>query len=184
MSQAERTWRRGGTGAARQAQDLYATAYLDLFESWLAVLAGSFARLACGFTCGQLVTPRQPRFAKLADAMRAARGGRRVTYWYDPLEVADRFARFFDASHVEALLRRYQDRLEAFRWIRHRISHSRDPYARAQFDRATITLSGRTSWGSSPGRFLRDWNSTVTPRERWLETAVGDLTDWASHITG
>jgi hypothetical protein len=65
--------------------------------------------------------------------------------------------------------------------LRHRVAHGSHD-ARVRFDAATMLLAGRRVRGANPGRFLRSFNSSSVPSERWLVTVASELIALAHQI--
>jgi hypothetical protein len=152
---------------------LYEMTYLRIFLEWETFLEESFIRYLCGYHSSQGPPPLlQPPARTLADARHLVLGGRDYVSWASVSATETRCKKFFKYGLHERVLLSNRARLEWFSYVRHRIAHSSD-YARMMFDRATMSLVGHRYRGSSPGRFLRDWDNTCTPRERQLH-AIGD----------
>jgi hypothetical protein len=65
--------------------------------------------------------------------------------------------------------------------IRHRIVHDQAD-AKRKFEAATLQIAARTYSSSRPGKFLRDWDTSKAPRQRWLEVTIAALIALTSQI--
>jgi hypothetical protein len=108
-------------------------------------------------------------------------GGRPFALWHNPNTVIDRARRFFVGSFHEIAIASSNARLSDFAAIRHRIVHDQAD-ARRHFDTATMNIVGRRYRGGRPGRFLRDWDNSLNPPVRWLETLGSELSQLANQI--
>lgn len=169
---------------------LYEVAFLRIYLSWEVFLEESFTRLLCGYTVAAPGVSRsgtpfsllRAAFPTLSDASRAILGGNPYVSWADPDKVIRRSRTFVRDGPHEMVLRSAGARLTALRDVRNRIAHP-SVSARRDFDAATMALVGRRYRGSSPGRFLRDWGTTISPPQRML-TAVGrELVSLAAQVT-
>ena len=161
---------------------LYEMTLLRMFSSWEAFLEGSFLRYLCGYanSSGPL-TLLQPRCLTMPDAEAAVLGNQDYVSWAKPTSIIRRSQRFFNLGLHETVVGSNQARLEWFASIRHRVAHDSD-FSRQRFDAATMGLVGRRYPGASPGRFLRDWNRSVVPAERWIQTVGAELRSLAGQV--
>jgi len=72
-------------------------------------------------------------------------------------------------------------RLDQYAKIRNRIAHGQ-PHAIREFELAAMILCGRRNFGSRAGRFLRTFDTTVTPQRRWIESIAEALKLFAGGI--
>lgn len=154
---------------------LYEVAFLKLFIEWEGLLEATFYRYACGYRArnssyrsGTVLAPTIPSAESLVLA------GRSYLLWHDPLAVIRRSQRFFSLAPHETVIGAATTQLTHIANIRHRIAHGQSD-ARAKFDNSTMQLVGRRYRGSHPGTFLRDFDFSVAPPVRWLETLGNQL---------
>jgi hypothetical protein len=163
---------------------LYEVAYLQVFIRWELFLETTFLRCICG-QVSRLATPVMQvgvtKFATLASANAAVMGSSDYLLWHNPSTVVNRVRRYLKGSTHETVILSNKARLEHLASIRHRVVHGQDD-ARKKFDAATMALAGQRYRGSRPGRFLRDWNHTVTPQARWLDVLSAELKGLANQI--
>jgi hypothetical protein len=164
---------------------LHEMAYLRIFVRWETFIEMSFLRMMCGYESAiyvpQFATGRT-RQRTLSAAQTALFGSRDFLLWHNPRSIRDRARDWFAGSPLELVAVSNFNRLEWFAAIRHRIAHGSED-ARQNLNRATIGLCGRRYRGASAGRFLRDWDSSVTPPQRWLHTIAAELENLAAQIT-
>lgn len=163
---------------------LYEMAYLRVFVSWEAFLEQAFLRYLCGYVSahGAAVPALGTTFLPtLAKAEQAVLSGNAYVLWHSPARVILRSKRFFHTSRVEAIVLSNSARLEALAAVRHRITHSQAD-ARNKFDAATMALAGKRYPGSRPGSFLRDWDRSVSPPFRWLDSLAAEFTGLAKQV--
>ena len=164
---------------------LYEMAYLRIFVGWEYFVEASFLRMMCGYQ-SPIWTPGfssgKARLTTLSAARIALYKGRRYLLWHNPKDIRDRSQEWFDTGPHELVAISSFSRLEWFAAVRHRIAHGSDD-ARSQLDIATINLCGRRFRGSSAGRFLRAWDESTMPRQRWLSTVADELANLAAQIT-
>ena len=164
---------------------LHEMAYLRIFVGWENFVEDAFLRMMCGYHSAMYVPQFQPGKAKevtLASAQARLFQGKPYLLWHNPKYLVDRSSAWFASGPVELVTRSNYSRLEWLAFLRHRIAHgSKD--ARLKADTATIGLTGRRYAGSSAGRFLRDWNPSATPPQRWLQTIGDELASLAAQIT-
>jgi hypothetical protein len=157
---------------------LYELAYLRVFAAWENCLEAIFYRSLCGF---QLTTGRavllagRPYFSSIAAAEGAVMGTRQYLLWHNPNHIVSRCQGFISAGIEERIINSNIARLQYLAHTRHRIVHDQAD-AKRNFDAATRNLVGHTYPASRPGKFLRDWDTSVTPAQRWLETITSELT--------
>ena len=154
-----------------------------VFVEWELFLEETFVRYLCGYQSNhgpcQLLGGQAFRNLGLAEA--AMLHGRPFALWHDPSKVIARSQQFFNNGFHETVIASNSARLEHFSAVRHRIVHGQLD-ARQKFDIATMNLVGRRYLAARPGRFLRDWDHTVNPPRRWLETLGAELALLASQI--
>jgi hypothetical protein len=170
--------------SVNRLEALHEMAYLRMFVEWEIFIEASFIRMMCGYQ-SSLFTPifasgksRQP---DLGTAFNSLSGGRGFLLWHDPRHIRDRGQAWFSGGPHEAVAVSSYSRLEWFGWVRHRVAHGSDD-ARRKLDAATLGLCGRRYRGASAGRFLRSWNTSATPQERWLYTIGDELSRLAAQI--
>jgi hypothetical protein len=160
---------------AGRLEALYEFAYLRMFIQWESFLEQAFVRYLCGYRSrhGQAtMLPGRVYCSDLGAANVTMLGGQHYILWHNPLRNINLCRTHFSASAHERMLRAAQARLENFAAVRHRIAHGQED-AKSKFDNATMTMAARRYPGSRAGRFLRDWDSSRSPRVRWLES-IGD----------
>jgi hypothetical protein len=162
---------------------LYELAYLRVFAAWEAYLEAIFYRSLCGFASrsGQEKLAAGNYFRKLEDAEAAVLKGRSYLLWHNPHGVIGRCQGYFVSATngggpcaQETAIASSLTRLEHFAATRHRIVHDQAD-AKAKFNGATLHLAARTYDGSRPGKFLRDFDTSKVPQQRWLEVLVTEL---------
>jgi hypothetical protein len=104
-----------------------------------------------------------------------------VVLWHNPRTVIARARQWLSVCPHEVVIASHQAALENYAAVRHRIVHGQDD-AKVKFDSATMALVGRRYRGARPGRFLRDWNTSVIPQVRWLESLGSALSNLAAQI--
>lgn len=163
---------------------LYELAYLRIFIEWESCLEQTFLRYLCGYASvlGTCTTVTDTKFYHdLATAQAAVLGGRQYALWHNPGVVILRAKQFFQSSFHETVVASNLTDLGHLAAIRHRIAHGQDD-AKQNFDAATMNFAGRRYFGARAGRFLRDWDRTVTPQRRWIETLGSELVQLAQQI--
>lgn len=162
---------------------LYELAYLRLFIQWELLLEQSFLRYLCGYSSahGTFAPVTLPGPSTLAAARLLVFGGRDFLLWHDASRVVARAQRYLMACPHETVLASHAARLAQFSAVRHRIAHDHDD-ARLKFNAATMLIAGRRYRVARPGRFLRDWDRSVAPPRRWLETLATELANLAAQI--
>jgi hypothetical protein len=161
---------------------LYEMTLLRMFSTWEAFLEATFLRYLCGYASSSgPMALLQPRHPTMLSAEVSLLGNQDFLSWSKPISVVRRSQRFFASGLHEIVIGSHQARLEWFAAIRHRVAHD-SSFSRQQFDAATMGLVGRRYPGSSPGRFLRDWNRVVVPPERWIQTIGAELKDLSRQI--
>jgi hypothetical protein len=162
---------------------LYELSYLRMFIEWEWFLEQSFLRYLCGYVSAR--GPVRPTagafFATLPLAQAAVLGGNPYVLWHNPDTIARRSRRFLAQCPHETVIDSYRARLLDLAAVRHRIAHGQED-ARQKFDVATINIAGRRYRGGRPGRFLRDWDRSVTPPRRWLQALGTELVNVAQQI--
>jgi hypothetical protein len=160
---------------------LYELAYLRVFAAWEMYLEALFYRSLCGYTsvAGQEQLIRGHYFPSLAVAEADLLAGNTYALWHKPQKVIDRCQRYIRSGAgcpcvQEATITANVTNLVHLASTRHRIAHNQ-PDAKTKFDAATLHFAGRTYHGSRPGKFLRDYDTSKTPPQRWLEVAVTEL---------
>jgi len=185
-----RTLAQAGSAIHRQLtlsrlEALHEMAYLRVFVGWEQFIEASFLRMMCGYQ-STVWTPAfaagKQRQLKISAAEGALFGGRDYLLWHNPKSVRDRGHQWFAGGPHEAVAVSNFSRLESFAAVRHRIAHGSDD-ARRKFDAATMTLSGQRYRGGSAGKFLRSWNASISPAERWLNTIGDELASLAAQIS-
>lgn len=179
--------RHSGTSVVRKAwsmtrlEALYELAYLRIFAAWETYLEAIFFRSLCGYesAAGQEQLRRGNYFPNLAAAEAAVLGGNAYMLWHNPQRVVDRCQ-----AHIlsgpgcpcvqELTLTSNLTRLVHLSSTRHRIVHDQTD-AKNKFDAATLHIAGRTYSSSRPGKFLRDYDTSKTPSQRWLEVTATEL---------
>lgn len=165
-------------------ESLYEMAYLRMFVSWEAYLEQVFLRYLCGYSSRYGTAPLNSGisyFSTLANAENALYGNSAFLLWHNPSTVADRSRQFFRLGTIENVVSSSTARLNALAAIRHRIAHDQDD-ARRKFDSATMMFTGKRYRGSQPGSFLRDWDTSVAPSIRWLDSLGRELAGLALQI--
>ena len=162
---------------------LYEISFLRIFVEWEVFLEQTFLRYLCGYqsTHGAFPPVTGGHCATLGQAETRIFGTRGFTLWHDPTRVVNRSRGNLLACPHEVVIQTIIPRLESFAAIRHRVAHGQDD-AKQKFDRATMLLCGRRYRGARPGRFLRDWDATTQPRQRWIEVISLELAGLAGQI--
>jgi hypothetical protein len=164
-------------------QFLYELAFLRIFVEWERFLEETFLRYLCGYQSAhggcQLVAGQF--YGSLGTAEAAILGGRPYALWHDPARIIQRSQRFFVGGFHENVVSSNAARLSDLVAVRHRIVHDQSD-ARQKFDQAAMNFVGRRYGASRPGRFLRDWDASVNPPRRWLETLGVEITSLATQI--
>jgi hypothetical protein len=120
-------------------------------------------------------------FLTLAAAEREIDGTRGFALWHNPNAIVQRSKKYWTSSFVETVVASSQSRLESLAAIRHRIAHSQADAAN-KFNAAAMAINGQRYRGARPGRLLRDFNKSSTPRERWLISLGAELVALAAQI--
>jgi hypothetical protein len=135
----------------------YEAAFLRVFSQWEVLLEEATIRYMCGYSSDNYVPNRPSTTAKQPNipvARTSLLGSRPFALWHDPIENADRIAKWVDSCPVEMVMRSASPWLSSIGYVRHRIAHdTRD--ARVKFESASLELSGRRYRRGSVGRFLR-----------------------------
>lgn len=172
---------------------LYELAFLRLFAGWEWCLEAILYRSMCGYAsrAGRESVKAGSFFRTVADAetevLRVASAGKpkQFTYllWHNCWQVMSRCQDHICSyqqgmSYIgqqERVLSSCAARLNDFANVRHRIAHDHND-AKTKFDNSTKALANNKVYPlSRPGKFLRDWDSSVSPRRRWLDTATMEL---------
>jgi hypothetical protein len=163
---------------------LHEMAYLRIFVQWETFIEATFLRMMCGYE-SSLYAPQfvfgKNRQSTLRDAQSALFGSKDFLLWHNPRLVRDRARDWFTLAPHELVAVSNFTRLEWFAAVRHRIAHGSTD-ARHKLDLATIGLCGRRYSASSAGRFLRDWDTSVSPPQRWLHSIGDELGNLAVQI--
>jgi hypothetical protein len=177
-----------GTDAIRKAwstvrlEALYELAYLRVFAAWEMCLEALFYRSLCGYAsaAGQEVLVAGRYYPSVAAAESAVLGTRSYVLWHNPQHVIDRCQTFFRSgvpgcpSAQQSMIASNFSYLVNLASIRHRVVHDQAD-AKRRFDAATRQIAARTYPSSRPGKFLRDWDTSKSPRQRWLEVVIAGL---------
>jgi hypothetical protein len=175
---------------------LYELAFLRVFGAWEKCLECLLYRSLCGYasSAGQETLhpgmghgPANAYYPSWAHAEARVLGGGSFVLWHDASKVIARCRKFIRSGAgcpalQETTISSREAHLGHLGAIRHRIAHDFQEDARKNFDDATRALATRTYPASRPGKFLRDWNKSVMPNERWLDTAVSDLVSLANQM--
>jgi hypothetical protein len=160
---------------------LYELAYLRVFAAWESYLEAVFYRSLCGFAsvAGQEQLIRGAYFSSLAAAEADVLGANAYALWHKPQRVIDRCKKYIKSGAgcpcvQEVTITSNLTRLEHLASMRHRIVHDQKD-AKNKFDAATLHIAGRTYRTSRPGKFLRDYDTTKAPPQRWLEVTATEL---------
>jgi hypothetical protein len=152
-----------------------------VFAAWEIYLEAIFYRSLCGYASAagqeQLVTGSY--YSNLAAAEAAVLRNNAYVLWHNPQKVIDRCR-----SHIrsgtggpciqELTITSIFTRLVHLASTRHRIVHDQAD-AKNKFNAATLHIAGRTYPASRPGKFLRDFDASKTPPQRWLEVTIAEL---------
>lgn len=163
---------------------LHEMAYLRIFAGWEVFIEATFLRMMCGYHSHlytPIFAPGRTNVANLKAAKAALYKNRRFLLWHNPKDIRDRSRDWFSNSPHELVATSSLARLEWFAAVRHRIAHKSED-SRQQLDSATMNLCGQRFRGSSAGRFLRTWDQSASPRQRWLYTIGDELTNLAGQI--
>lgn len=158
---------------------LYELAYLRSFAAWEMYQEAVFLRSVCGYAsaAGQETPVSGTYFPSLAAAEAAVLAGNTYMLWHSPQKVINRCKKFIGPGPQlqELTIASNFARLDSFAATRHRIVHEQLD-AKRKFDAATLLFAGRTYPSSRPGKFLRDWDISQNPPQRWLGVAINELT--------
>jgi hypothetical protein len=167
---------------------LYELAYLRLFAAWELYLEAVFYRSLCGYASavGQEQLRIGHYYPTVAAAEAAVLGARSYALWHHPQKVIDRCQGYFMSGagcpcNQEAVITANFTRLIHLASTRHRIVHDQTD-AKKKFDAATLHIAGRTYSASRPGKFLRDFDTSKTPPQRWLEVTITELGSLISQL--
>jgi hypothetical protein len=154
----------------------YELAFLRLFALWEAFLEEVIIRYLCGYTfAGQSETVINGFCPSLVHARMRLSGNRPYVLLQNPGVVIQKANSLFQANcRVVSVVRSFQQPLELYANVRHRIAHDHQD-ARQKFDSACMHLAGRRFPGGRPGAFLRE-NTQFSGRQvRWLERIGREL---------
>ncbi len=164
-------------------EHLYELAFLRVFIEWEIFLEQTFVRYLCGYRSIHGLYP--PTAGSYCTTIFAAGslifGTNGFALWHNPTRVVNRSQQHLTLCPHEVVIQSNIARLEHFAAVRHRIAHGQID-AKRKFDAATMALCGRRYRGGRPGRFLRDWDRSVTPSRRWLEAVGLELVGLARQI--
>jgi hypothetical protein len=167
--------------SVNKIEALYELAYLRIFAAWEIYLEAVFYRSLCGYAsaAGQEQLIGGHYYPNLAVAEAAVLGTRPYVLWHNPQTVIDRCNRFIRSgpgcpSVQGNVIGSDYARLIHFAATRHRIAHEQTD-AKTKFDAATQYFVARTYPASRPGKFLRDFDVTKIPQQRWLEVIAREL---------
>jgi hypothetical protein len=162
---------------------LYELAFLRIFIDWETFLEQTFLRYLCGYrSIHGLYAPISGNYCvSLLGAESLIFGPAGFALWHNPIRVMQRSQQHLTLCPHEVVIQSNYTRLEYFAAVRHRIAHGQDD-AKQKFNTATMSLCGRRYRGGRPGSFLRDWDRSVTPNRRWLETLGLELVGLARQI--
>jgi hypothetical protein len=174
---------------AARVEALYELAYLRVFAAWEVCLEAIFYRSLCGYAsaAGQETLKSGGYFPNIAAAEAAVLRKGTYTLWHSPHRVITRCQTFIVSGRPgcpavqETVVSSHLTRLAHFAATRHRIVHDQSD-AKNKFDTATLQIVGRTYAAARPGRFLRDWDASSSPPQRWLEVMTGELTGLAAQM--
>ena len=168
---------------APRLEALYELAYLRVFAAWESCLEGIFYRSLCGYASatGQATLVTGTYFSSIPNAEASVLGKNSYLLWHNPHKVIQRCQQYVKLGQLENTINSNVSRLEHLAHARHRVVHDQKD-AKKKFDAATINLAGRTYPASRPGKFLRDWDASSTPPQRWLDTLAAELTGLASQM--
>jgi hypothetical protein len=164
---------------------LYELAYLRLFIEWEAFLEQTLYRYMCGYTSNCHLPAPTSRLGSFCNSVAVAEriilNGQSYVLWHNPTKITARAKLWLSACPHEVVIASHRADLENYAAVRHRIAHGQDD-AKVKFDAATMAVVGRRYRGARPGRFLRDWDTSVVPQVRWLESLGRALANLAEQI--
>lgn len=187
---AERAHLKGIDGSYRplhhtRIEYLYELAYLRIFISWEVFLEASFLRYLCGLHShrhgAQVMAGGQPYHKTIDDAENAMLGNWHYFLWANTDKVLAMVKKHLDKGRHQTIIAAARGRLDNYAAIRHRVAHGQSD-AILKFDNAAMALAGRRNFGSKAGRFLRAFNTSVSPPLRWIESIARVLKSLASAI--
>jgi hypothetical protein len=163
---------------------LYELAYLRIFAAWEMCLDAIFFRSLCGYASRlgrePLVTGSYFRTIAAAEAA-ILTPTRPYLLWHNPRKAIDRYQTYFGIpgspirpGNQQTTFSANLTMLEHLCNVRHRIAHDQKD-AKKKFDLLTSSLAFRIYEKSRPGKFLRDWNSSITPPQKWLTVSTDTL---------
>ena len=148
---------------------IYELAFLRIFIFWELFVEDSFTRYICGYISpGWRPALINLPFKTINQAEQNILGAQHYVSW-GPSHTISRSKKYLNQGLHESVIASNQTRLEWFVAIRNRIAH-KSKSSKSKFNMGTMKLAGRRYFGSSPGRFLRDWDQTITPTRRWLHS--------------
>jgi hypothetical protein len=158
----------------------YELLYLKIFLLWEDFLEQVFIRLLCGFASNGGPEPMVEGLVfcqSFDEAEGIILGGKDFQLWHNPPTILNLTDKFFvaDKSYFRDVIAANSAALSDYAAIRHRIAHGQQ-HARERFDDATMNMAGRRYPGSNAGRFLRDQQAAVPPRN-WLAYIADELFD-------
>lgn len=156
-----------------------------IFVEWENFLEATFLRMMCGYESSVYIpsfAAGKKRQGTLVAAQSQLFGPRDYLLWHNPRAIQGRGQDWFVGGPHEVVTASNFTRLEWFASVRHRVAHGSED-ARRKLDTATINLNGRRYRGSSAGRFLRDWDHSVSPSLRWLNSIGDELAGLAAQIS-
>jgi hypothetical protein len=154
----------------------YEVAFLKLFASWETFLGDIIIRYLCGYTYAGQAEQVINGFARsLTDAQTRLLGNQSYVLLQNPTKIIGHINRLFQPGcRIAQVVSSFQQSLEDFANIRHRIAHDHQD-ARRKFDGASMRLAGRRFPGSRPGTLLRETTQFNGLNVRWLERIVREL---------
>ena len=166
-------------------EHLYELAYLRIFISWEVFLEASFLRYLCGHRSVNhgiaVMTNSRNHEKTLDDAELLMLGGQDYFLWANVKKSLKKATSLIHNGRHEVVIAGSQGLLNHFAAIRNRIAHGQ-PDAVAKFENAAMALCGRRNFGSRAGRFLRAFDTTVSPHLRWIESIAATMKGLAAAI--
>lgn len=173
-------------------ESLYELAFLRMFIAWETCNESVFLRSLCGYAsqAGQEQLVAGNHYPTLAAAEAAMLGNKNYVLWHNPYHIVGRCKNHIQShgpqhpnaiGRQEAVIASSVGILEQFANVRHRIAHGQKD-AKAKFDQATLSLAGRTYLASRPGKFLRDYDRSKNPPQRFIEVIFQQLIQLAKQI--
>lgn len=161
---------------------IYELAYLRLFGIWEQFLEDILLRYVCGYTFGNFanVVRNGPTPTLVAGKARLL-ANRDYVLLHNPGTVLSHLNRLFQPGDFYQVVQSFQQPLEDFAAIRHRIAHTHED-ARQKFDDTCIDLVTKRFPGSRPGFLLREWTTFGGLNVRWLDRIGKELTNIAYQL--